>query len=183
MSPSAPVVWRCLPAMMLPLFDYKSTFPWKNNAEIESLYALCDTPPDVRAHSQAVAACALHIAEQSGVPLDHGLLRAAALLHDMYRAVGREHPQKAAQKLDASGYPLLADIIAHHHDLGSMPSPEAEILYLADKLTQGTFPVTLEARFARSKAKCSTPQALAAWQSRYTVALALERKYIHEQLL
>lgn len=126
---------------------------------------------------------ALRIAEQSGVPLDHGLLRAAALLHDMYRAVGREHPQKAAQKLDASGYPPLADIIAHHHDLGSMPSPEAEILYLADKLTQGTFPVTLEARFAKSKAKCSTPQALAAWQSRYTVALALERKYIHEQLL
>lgn len=101
----------------------------------------------------------------------------------MYRAVGREHPQKAAQKLNASGYPLLADIISHHHDLGSMPSSEAEILYLADKLTQGTFPVTLEARFARSKAKCSTPQALAAWQSRYTVALALERKYIHEQLL
>ena len=158
-------------------------FPVPSDAEIESLYALCDTPPDVRAHSQAVAACALHIAEQSGVPLDHGLLRAAALLHDMYRAVGREHPQKAAQKLDASGYPLLADIIAHHHDLGSMPSPEAEILYLADKLTQGTFPVTLEARFAKSKAKCSTPQALAAWQSRYTVALALERKYIHEQLL
>ena len=153
-------------------------FPVPSDAEIESLYALCDTPPDVRAHSQAVAACALHIAEQSGVPLDHGLLRAAALLHDMYRAVGREHPQKAAQKLDASGYPLLADIIAHHHDLGSTPSPEAEILYLADKLTQGTFPVTLEARFARSKAKCSTPQALAAWQSRYTVALALERKYI-----
>ena len=158
-------------------------FPVPSDAEIKSLYALCDTPPDVRAHSQAVAACALHIAGQSGVPLDHGLLRAAALLHDMCRAVGREHPQKAAQKLDASGYPLLADIIAHHHDLGSIPSPEAEILYLADKLTQGTFPVTLEARFAKSKAKCSTPQALAAWQSRYTAALALERKYIHEQLL
>lgn len=80
---------------------------------------------------------ALHIAEQSGVPLDHGLLRAAALLHDMYRAVGREHPQKAAQKLNASGYPLLADIISHHHDLGSMPSSEAEILYLGGQVDAG----------------------------------------------
>ena len=158
-------------------------FPVPSDAEIKSLYALCDTPPDVRAHSQAVAACALHIAGQSGVPVDCDLLRAAALLHDLCRAVGREHPQKASQRLDAAGYPLLADIVAHHHDLGSIPSPEAEILYLADKLTQGTFPVTLEARFAKSKAKCSTPQALAAWQSRYTAALALERKYIHEQLL
>lgn len=43
-------------------------FPVPSDAEIESFYALCDTPPDVRAHSQAVAACALHIAEQSGVP-------------------------------------------------------------------------------------------------------------------
>lgn len=158
-------------------------FPVPSDAEIKSLYALCDTPPDVRAHSQAVAACALHIAGQSGVPLDHGLLRAAALLHDMCRAVGREHPQKAAQKLDAAGYPLLADIVARHHDLGDAPSPEAEILYLADKLTQGTSPVPLEIRFSKSRAKCATPQALDAWQSRYTAALALERKYIHGQLL
>lgn len=158
-------------------------FPVPSDAEIESFYISCDTPPDVRTHSQAVAVCALRIALQNGVPVDCDLLRAAALLHDLCRAVGHEHPQKASQKLDAAGYPLLADIVARHHDLGSIPSPEAEILYLADKLTQGISPVTLEARFAKSKAKCSTPQALAAWQSRYTAALALERKYIHEQLL
>lgn len=158
-------------------------FSVPSDAEIEALYVSCDTPPDVRAHSRAVAACSLRIAKQSGVPLDCDLLRAAALLHDLCRTAGREHPQKAAQKLDRTGYPLLADIVARHHDLGDAPSPEAEILYLADKLTQGASSVTLEARFSKSKAKCATPQALAAWQSRYAAALALERKYIHGQLL
>lgn len=154
--------------------------PVPSDEEIETLYVQCDTPPDVRMHCKAVAARALQIASQSSIQLDRDTLRAAALLHDLCRTVGREHPQVAAQKLNEAGYPLLAEMIAHHHDLGSAPSPEAEALYLADKLTQHTSPVTLEARFAKSKAKCCTPKAITAWQSRYTAALALERKYIYE---
>lgn len=52
-------------------------------------------------------------------------------------------------------------------------------MYLADKLTEGTESVTLEARFRRTREKCRTPEALNAWQARYDQARALERRYTH----
>ncbi len=158
-------------------------FPVPNEAEIEALYALYGTPPEVQAHCRAVADCALRIAEQSPVPLERDVLYAAALLHDLCRTAGREHPKKAAKVLASLGYPRLADIVSRHHDLGDAPSHEAEVLSLADKLTQGDSPVSLAARFEQSKRKCLDEQALAAWQRRYDEALALERKYLHGRVL
>lgn len=148
--------------------------------EIEALYALYGTSADVQAHCRAVADRALRIAQRSTVPADRDLLRSAALLHDLCRASGRDHPQKAAQILTAAGYPLLGDVIACHHDLGEHPCVEAEILYLADKMIQDTHSVSVQSRFEGSLAKCSNAQAVAAWQHRYDAAKALERKYCHE---
>ena len=135
------------------------------------------TPEAVIAHEEAVARRALLLAEPSGAQVNQPLLRAACLLHDLCRASGRSHPAEAAKALRAEGYPALADNVARHHDLGEAPCAEAELLYLADKLTEGTEPVTLEARFRRARAKCRTPEALNAWQARYDQARALERRY------
>lgn len=149
------------------------------DADIRRWHCRQGTPEAVIAHEEAVARKALLIAEQSGAQVNQPLLRAACLLHDLCRTTGRSHPAEAAKALRAEGYPALADIVARHHDLGEAPCAEAELLYLADKLTEGTEPVTLEARFRRAREKCRTPEALNAWQARHDQALALERRYTH----
>lgn len=153
--------------------------PTPADADIRRWHLRHGTPEAVIAHEEAVARRALCLAEQSGARVNQPLLRAACLLHDLCRTVGRSHPAEAARALRAEGYPVLAEIVAQHHDLVEAPCAEAELLFLADKLTEGTEPVTLEARFRRAREKCRTPEALAAWQARYDQALALERRYTH----
>lgn len=137
----------------------------------------CHTPPAVRLHCQAVAKETLRLAAASGQTVDHKLLECAALLHDLARTEGPSHPEKGAAILRKAGYPQLAAIVAQHHDLEPDAPPEAELLYLADKLIQGTKPAPLKARFEASKAKCTTAEAIAVWEKRYQTALSLWKKY------
>lgn len=145
--------------------------------ERDYLLDRCGTPPAVRNHCQAVAREALRLAAESGAPADLPLLECAALLHDLARAEGRGHPEKGAAVLRKAGYPRLAVLVAQHHDLEPNAPPEAELLYLADKLIQDTEPVSLETRFEASRAKCTTAEAVAVWEKRYQTALALREKY------
>ena len=94
-----------------------------DEAEIRALYDKYHTPQQVILHSRAVAERAADLVKNTNA--DPALLRAAALLHDLCRTVGREHPQRAAAILDAAGWPQLAEIVAQHHDLNEEPSPEA----------------------------------------------------------
>ena len=136
------------------------------------------TPAPVIAHGRAVAQKALELAGQlRDVPLDWDLLGAAAVLHDLARAGTGDHAEQGAAFLDREGYPAVAAIVARHHDLGADPTPEAALLYLADKLVQGEQTVTLEARFAASRKKCDSPEAIAAWERRYGDARALMQRY------
>lgn len=137
----------------------------------------CGTPPAVRLHCQAVAREALRLASAGKGQVDRRLLECACLLHDLARTEGRSHPEKGAAVLREAGYPQLAAVVAQHHDLEPDAPPEADLLYLADKLIQGTEQVPLEARFEASKAKCVTAEALAVWERRYQTALALREKY------
>ena len=139
------------------------------------------TPEPVRAHCRAVAARAALLAQSAPEPVDEALLQCACLLHDLYRTQGREHPQYAAEALAEAGYPKLAEIVRQHHDLGPAPCVEAQLLYLADKLTVGTQPVTLKERFEAARRKCSGPEALAAWQRRYDEAKALAARFGWEE--
>jgi len=119
----------------------------------------------VIAHGEAVAVCARELAEQLSVPVDIALLEAACRLHDIARGQP-DHARAGADLLLREGYPELAAVMAAHHDLPEAAPPEAALLYLADKLVRGTERVTLEERFAASREKCRTPEALAAWQRR-----------------
>lgn len=147
--------------------------------ERNALLARCKTPEAVQAHCCAVAIQAQRLAACAPAEerLDRELLQAAALLHDLCRTSGRDHPAQAATLLEQEGYPKLAAVIAQHHDLGPEPSPEAELLYLADKLVAGTEPVCLAQRFAAARQKCTTPEALAAWERRWQDAKRLAQKY------
>lgn len=144
--------------------------------ECAALWERCATPDAVRAHCEAVARTALALAEPFP-QVDRAMLHAACLLHDLFRAEGKAHPARAAELLEAEGWPALADAVARHHDLGPAPSPEAELLYLADKQVQGSAPASWQARFQASRLKCTTPEAIRAWQRRYEDTRRLTQKY------
>lgn len=145
--------------------------------EIRRLHERQGTPENVAAHERAVAETALRLAQDARVEADMPFLRAACLLHDVCRAEGRGHPAAAARLLEREGYPELARVIAVHHDLGVSPSVEAEIVYLADKLMDGTTPVTIEERFERSRKSCLTEEARSRWRERYDTAMMLKERY------
>jgi len=86
----------------------------------------------------------------AGGNLHRKRLQAAALLHDCRRSQPN-HAAAGAAALCRLDFPQIAELVAQHMDLVPLPSStpsEAEILYLADKLTAGNRCVTLEERFA-----------------------------------
>ena len=151
--------------------------------EIEEYYRRCNTPEEVMAHCRAVADKTAELTESGCIVCNRELLRAACLLHDMCRADGREHPQRAAQILAMDGYPALAGIISAHHDLPNHPSAETELLYLGDKLVAGTQTVSLEARFSESYKKCTDDEAKRNWERRRSAAEKIVKKYRLEDLV
>lgn len=136
-----------------------------NAARQAALFERCGTPQPVIDHGEAVARCALTLAQRAECPVDEQLLQAACRLHDMARTCP-DHARAGAEVLRQEGFEVLADIVARHHDLLSNACTEAQLLFLADKLVQGTQPVSLEQRFAASRAKCRTGEALENWQHR-----------------
>ena len=131
------------------------------------------TPEPVIAHSKAVAEEAIRLS--AGFPLDRPLLFSAALLHDIARTEP-DHAALGAAWIRALGYPEAADVIAQHHDCDGASPDEAAVLFLADKYTQGTRRVTLEARFAESEKKCGTEEARRAHARRFETARAIEKQ-------
>ena len=133
-------------------------------------------PEHVRAHCDAVAVVAARLAASVNFPVDMPLLHSAALLHDISRARGFQHAPEGARLLRESGYPDVAQVVAYHHDLPDDASAETQILYLADKLVQEDHEVSLSERFEGSRRKCTTPEALSAWQRRFDAAVSVARR-------
>lgn len=145
-------------------------------AACQMLFHLCKTPTHIIAHGEAVSRCAVELAQQLSCPVDSALLSAACLLHDLTRGAP-DHACSGSEILIQAGYPALAGLVAVHHDLPEGASPEACLLYLADKLVRGEQRVSLEERFLASREKCRTPEALAAWQRRYDRAHQIIQKF------
>ena len=134
------------------------------------------TPENVIAHCCAVAGKAMQLADRAeagGVPVDRGLLYSAAMLHDIARTEP-DHAVLGAAWLRTLGYPDVAEVIAQHHDFEGNELNEAALLFLADKYLQGDREVTLEERFAASRARCTTPEALLAHDRRCETAKRIE---------
>ena len=129
----------------------------------------------VEAHCRAVAAEALRIARAMPRELDMELLCSAALLHDIARGE-KEHPALGAAWLRELGYGEAAALVEQHHDLESVKPDEAALLFLADKLVREDRRVGLEARFAASEKRCTTPEARAAYERRLAAALAVREE-------
>lgn len=159
-------------------------------AECEEIWEHYHTPEGVRAHCRKVCERAMDIAkrlneDKRNPRLNPGLIQSASLLHDVARDK-RDHAKAGADILIREGYPEIAEIIAVHHDLTVneilqhiFPN-EAEVVYLADKLVQGTKDVTIEERFSKSLKKCMEDkcpeEAMEAHNRRYETAKTIEKK-------
>jgi HD superfamily phosphohydrolase YqeK len=86
---------------------------------------------------------------QNGYRMDRNIITAAGFLHDM--AKGKKgHEKKTAILLREMGFPVVASIVADHTDLDCSdrsPINPSEVLYLADKLADGSRRVTIDERF------------------------------------
>ena len=118
-----------------------------------ALLAARPVPRERIAHSLVVAGVAASLTAALNARERHivaPLVTAGALLHD----IARDQPHHAgagADLLDDLGYPRVAAVVRPHARLGARAADEpdeAQIVYLADKLVQGTRVVGLDARFA-----------------------------------
>jgi putative nucleotidyltransferase with HDIG domain len=115
-----------------------------------------DSP--VAAHCSVVAKVALQLAgklNNNGCHFDLPLIEAAALLHDVAKG-NSHHASVGADMLSSMGYSAIAELVAVHMELPPRPHASldaAELLYLADKLVEGTQIVPLETRCQRQIAR------------------------------
>lgn len=139
-----------------------------NPERAEMLLRIHGTPDNVRAHCAAVAELGAELCRR--LSLNAETAYCAGLLHDIART-GKDHARTGAQLMERLGYPLYADIIGRHHELGFAGQiDEATVVYIADKLLLGSERVSLETRFSRSAGSCGTPEAAAAHLRRFEEA-------------
>lgn len=121
---------------------------------IFTMFNLNGTPIEVVRHSLAVEKIALLLADKArkrGYPIRMNLVSAAALLHDVERTKPR-HAQRGAQLLRKLGYEKVASIVEEHMFLSQDAVEhldERAIVFLADKMVEGTRAVSLEERFEK----------------------------------
>jgi len=98
------------------------TVPGRTDAA--GLLLSLDPPPWLLRHARAVAEIAAFLARRiaaAGTPIDRGLVEAAALLHDVDKALPRDDPARrlphgegSAAWLTRHGHPELARAVANH---------------------------------------------------------------------
>lgn len=117
-------------------------------------------PASLQLHTQAVSAAAYQMAvwmQSAGEPVNPLLAQRGAMLHDLVKVSTlhdkhTNHGEAAAQILTERGYPVLAEI-ARRHILTNLLDPnlaprtwEEKIVFMADKLMDGSHLVTLDQR-------------------------------------
>jgi broad specificity phosphatase PhoE len=145
--------------------------------EIARLYQKYQTPAPVIRHMAAVRQTCDELLDRLKDGYDRGQLDKAALVHDLCRRQPH-HEEVSAAALRREGYPAIAALVRAHNDeeLEEGPLTAAELLFYADKITRQDQRVTLAERFAQSRAKCTTPEALEHHERRRRKALAIEEK-------
>lgn len=150
-----------------------------DNEECAELLEMHGTPQRVVAHMRATAELACAIADaltNSGARIDTALVRSAALLHDIAKEEA-DHAAAGARILRDRGAIEAADAVASHMDIelgSSIGVPE--VLYLADKMTQGERVVTIDERELMMIEKFAGDEdALASARSRLTKAREIKR--------
>jgi len=160
----------------------------------QQVRALWDThrlPEEKRTHCTLVAGLAVGFARalmhREHCAVDIPLLEAAALLHDIDKAVprlpGERHPDTAVRILREAGMGEVADVVRRHplHAVlhaDIMPtSTEEQLLYLSDKMVKNDI-ITVDKRFELWRDENLPPDAVAVLDAAYPEVKALEREYL-----
>ena len=157
--------------------------------ECEALWELAETPMETREHCKTVAAAACLMAKALNKfrnhhnQLDLNVVKCAALMHDVAK-LKRNHEAAGAAILAGYGFSGIANIVATHRDTDIKPeSPltEREIVFLADKLFQGTTQVSLDQRYDKTLERWKDdPEAVEAITARLARAKGLLLRYEQE---
>jgi CTP:molybdopterin cytidylyltransferase MocA/HD superfamily phosphodiesterase len=132
------------------LLDYDGLMA-PNLRECYALMDLYQMPQEIRKHSEMVYRVVRNLESRladKGVKLNSGVLRAAALLHDLLKTEA-DHAQAAGTLLKQMGYDQVGGLIATHMDIevkSETAISENEILYLADKLVENDQQIDLSHR-------------------------------------
>ena len=143
------------------------------------LLAWCKIRQETAGHCLAVGRAAEQILEalrQAGYVLNADAVLTAACLHDIGKCRGsRSHAEYGTWLLSQMGYGEASEMVRFHTDLPRSMQERvcgSTIVYLADKLVQGTETVSLKKRFLPKFEKFrENPEALAAVQARYRAAV------------
>ena len=149
---------------------------YPTSSECEQILRKHNLPEPVILHMQQVNKLAQRIAlylNSCGYRLHLALLQAACLLHDIAKGQ-KNHAEKGRQLLEALGYRDVAALVATHMNLpaGHTQVDEAMLLFLADKMIEGTEIVSLEEKKSKRKeAFAGNPAAQQAVEVRLQKAL------------
>ena len=138
------------------------------------------TPKQVQEHCVAVKKQAMKICDalqEAAVKLDKQLVLSSALLHDIAR-MQKHHGTIGGEWIRILGYPLQAAVIEKHHDtLENIDIiDESVVLMMADRCVKETEVVPIELRFAESRKKCVTEEALEMHRQRYLQTIHFKEK-------
>ena len=162
------------------LMDHISVYPCPDYLECMEILKLCKVNRDVINHMKSVAGFAKKISlllNEKGLNLNINYIYAGALLHDVAKG-NKDHAEKGAKIVEGFGYKCLMEIINEHMELITQPKiGEKEIVYLCDKLIQGSTVVTLKKRFAKSFIRYeSMPHILENVNKKYIDAKIVKKK-------
>lgn len=153
-------------------------------SEISRMYQKYQTPKPVIRHMRKVAEVADRLMDDMSMPgLNRMRVMKACLLHDLCRAE-KEHARVSAEAIRKEGYPVIAALVAVHHQVAYSereaqgPLTEAEILFYADKRVQEDALVSVEERFRESRKKCRSPEACVKHDAMLAKTLKIEKKII-----
>ena len=143
------------------------------------LLSWCKIRPETAEHCLAVGRMAEQIVDalqKAGYVLNRGAVLMAACLHDIGKCRGsRNHAEYGAWLLSQMGYMEASEMVRFHTDLPRSMQESvcgSTVVYLADKLVQGTETVPVKWRFLPKFEKFrENPEALAAVQTRYLAAM------------
>ena len=124
--------------------------------QAKALWDKYHLPEQKRIHVALVAKVAMFLADKLKEPINKPLLLAAALLHDIDKAIpklpGEKHPDTAVRILKEEGTPEVAHLV-RTHPLHAILNPaiapktwEEKLLYLADKMVKYEV-ITVDERF------------------------------------
>lgn len=122
---------------------------------IRSIRDFAHMPLHIRAHCDAVAMVASHLADAlkaKGHNIDPNLVKSGAALHDICRLLPR-HDRAGADLFQRMGYGDLAEIVERHMDLSAEDVEalnEAALVFYADKITEETCRVSPRERYQRA---------------------------------